>query len=291
MFKLNSFLQHLNEAGLRTPPIQKELRDKYEKEINKLQLIDSGPGIEINLIRINNSFQGKGVASEIIQRILDYSDDFNKILHLTPTDEYGSDVKRLTAFYKGFGFVMNRGKNRDKRFKDTMIRYPDTNESVKNTFRYKGANPTVDLVVIREDKVLLIRRAKSSPAEGGKWALPGGFHDTNAKRGEEWKAGKETAESAALRELKEETGLSIGELKKTMKFIGTYEGGNRDPRDNSESWTKSNAFTVNIDSNMGDDVKGQDDADKAEWVDIKKAQKMGLAFDHNKILKDAINRL
>ena len=157
-----------------------------------------------------------------------------------------------------------------------------------NTFYYMGPNPTVDLVVFRNDEVLLIRRAKSAAAEAGKWALPGGFHDTTAKKGEEWREDKETAQQAALRELKEETGLSIGQLKRKIKYVGTYEGGGRDPRDNDESWTRSTAFAVKITPDMGSDVRGLDDADRAEWINIKKAMSMKLAFDHSKILKDAI---
>ena len=128
MYKLNSFLQHLNESGLRASPIQKELRDKYANELQKLILIDSGSGLEINMIRINPGFQGKGIASKILNRIVDYAEDYDKILHLTPTDEFGSNKKRLIQFYKRFGFVMNKGKNKDFRFRDTMIRFPDDNK-------------------------------------------------------------------------------------------------------------------------------------------------------------------
>jgi cytidyltransferase-like protein len=62
--------------------------------------------------------------------IVNYADDTNKIVHLTPTDEYGSDKKELINFYSRFGFVKNNGKNKDFRIKDTMIKYPNNmNES------------------------------------------------------------------------------------------------------------------------------------------------------------------
>jgi len=125
MYKLQNFHHYLNEARFRVSPIQIELKDKYEKEIQALTLIDSGKAIEINMIRIHNSFRGQGIATEILQRICDYADDFEKILHLTPTDEFGSNKKKLTEFYKRFGFVMNAGKNKVSRFKDTMIRFPE----------------------------------------------------------------------------------------------------------------------------------------------------------------------
>ena len=56
---------------------------------------------------------------------------------------------------------------------------------------------TVDVVVSDGTKVVLIQR-KNEPFQGA-WALPGGFVDYG-----------ETVEQAALREVKEETGLDVG---------------------------------------------------------------------------------
>jgi hypothetical protein len=65
--------------------------------------------------------------------------------------------------------------------------YDGSQFASQSNYRYKGPNPTVDNIVLKEDaegyKILLIKR--KAGVEGGKWALPGGFIDTNAKRGEE----------------------------------------------------------------------------------------------------------
>ena len=154
---------------------------------------------------------------------------------------------------------------------------------------YRGANPTVDLVVFREGRsgkeVLLIQR-KRDTVEGGKWAIPGGFINTNAQRGEAWKAGAETPLDAAVRELGEETGLHITDsLKRSIKRVGVYEGGGRDPRDTAESWSRSHAFTVTLPEGVVDHVHGSDDASAARWFPLNRLPL--LAFDHAKILKDA----
>lgn len=158
-----------------------------------------------------------------------------------------------------------------------------------------GPNPTVDTVMTRDHpetgqkQVLLIQR-KEGTAEGGKWALPGGFHDSDAKKGEPWKPGKETAKQAALREVAEETGLSAEAMANGLKKTGVYEGGGRDPRDNAQAWSKSTAFQIHLSpaqAKKHDAVKGSDDASKAEWVDVSKLGSIPLAFDHAKILKDA----
>jgi len=156
-------------------------------------------------------------------------------------------------------------------------------------FYYKGVNPTVDLIVIRGDKVLLIQRGDDAEAEPGKWALPGGFHDTNAKEGEEWKEDKESSLDAAKREVKEETGLDVDSIKGlNFVMVGVYEGGGRDPRDKEDAWTRSTVYMVHIPEDEGEDVKGMDDAQRAEWVPIDKVLQHKLAFDHHKIIEKAL---
>jgi GNAT superfamily N-acetyltransferase len=106
-------------------PLKKELLDLYSEEIEKLNLYETSQGtIEINVLKIFSRFRNQGVASNILQRIVDYADSKNKIVHLTPTDEFGSDKKKLEEFYQRFGFVKNSGKNKDFTIKDSMLRYP-----------------------------------------------------------------------------------------------------------------------------------------------------------------------
>lgn len=168
----------------------------------------------------------------------------------------------------------------------------DNNTQKTSTYWYKGMNPTVDNVILRKTndsyEILLIKRA--GKVEQGKWALPGGFVDTNAKKGEEWKAGRETPRQAAIRELQEETGLYIQALSNIVKEIGVYEGSNRDPRDTAESWSRSYAFGVLLPDNFSTkDISARDDAADAKWFDIKSLPV--LAFDHSTIIGDALKKL
>jgi 8-oxo-dGTP diphosphatase len=124
-----------------------------------------------------------------------------------------------------------------------------------------GPALTVDVVWIRRDRVLLVRRGR--PPFRGRWALPGGFVEA-----------RETVEAAALRELREETGL-VGRI---VGLVGVYSGPDRDPR----KPTTTIAFQV---AGRGGRPTGGDDAAAAEWVPIAEAR--SLAFDHDKILADA----
>ena len=135
-------------------------------------------------------------------------------------------------------------------------------------YEYKYPRPavTADCVVItreEEPKVLLIQRA-NDPYKGC-WAFPGGFMDMD-----------ETTEQCAIRELKEETGLDVTDIKQ----IGCYSKVDRDPRGR----TITVAYLAIIDESV--EVTGLDDAAKAEWFPLSAIPL--LAFDHEEILSDAV---
>ncbi|MCP4549275.1 MAG: NUDIX hydrolase, partial [bacterium] len=135
-------------------------------------------------------------------------------------------------------------------------------------------------------EVLLIKRAAGA-AEGGKWALPGGFHDTEALKGEEWRPGKETAKEAALRELLEESNLDASAVSDKLEHIGLYDKEGRDPRDNDEAWAVSNAFKVHLEGDLANqNIMGMDDAADAKWFPAA-ALPDDIAFDHSDILSDS----
>lgn len=120
-----------------------------------------------------------------------------------------------------------------------------------------------DCVVFdRRGRLLLIRRGR--PPFKGQYALPGGFVEVG-----------ETVEAAALRELKEETGID-GRI---VGLVGVYSDPKRDPRRHSVAVS----FLVRP---LSLKVAGGDDAASAEWIEDWRAVK--LAFDHEEIVADAV---
>lgn len=160
--------------------------------------------------------------------------------------------------------------------------------------KHLGPNPAVDIIVHRqhdsEKQILLIQRSEKSEAFPNKWALPGGFVDSEAKKGEIWIEGKESKVDAAKRELLEETGLNLHSKSHTdFHFKGIYDSIDRDPRNTSRAWTESHVFMIGIDELEGRYVTGMDDAQNALWFTVSQILKMknDLGFDHFKILEDS----
>ncbi len=136
---------------------------------------------------------------------------------------------------------------------------------------------TVDLAVftVRGGRlhVLLIRRGQEPYA--GAWALPGGFV-----------LPRESAESAARRELAEETGLPEAVVAALhLEQLRTYSEPDRDPR----MRVVSVAFTALVPDMPEPAAGGGGDAAHARWVAAGDAA--GLAFDHAVILADARERV
>jgi len=140
------------------------------------------------------------------------------------------------------------------------------------TYKYPRPAVTVDCVIFGLDessqlKVLLIQRANDPYKDC--WALPGGFVDMD-----------EDLETAALRELQEETGV----VNVFVEQLYSFGALGRDPRGR----TISVAYfaLVNLYKHP---VQAASDAKKVAWFDLNQLPK--LAFDHDKIMKVATERL
>ena len=127
---------------------------------------------------------------------------------------------------------------------------------------YRNPAPTVDVVLQRDSKVLMIRRM-NEPFKG-QLALPGGFINEG-----------ETAESAARREALEETSLEV----EPIEILGVYSDPKRDPRRHVMSVVFVGIIT-------GGTEKAGDDAQEIEWIELEKIDASRLAFDHALIMRD-----
>ena len=120
----------------------------------------------------------------------------------------------------------------------------------------------VDVIIPSERGVVLIRRG-TEPFEG-RWALPGGFVEVG-----------ETVEEAAYREAAEETGLAV----EVARLVGVYSDPERDPRGHNVSV----AFLARV---LSGNLVAATDASEVAVLDPSSVE---LAFDHRKIIEDALS--
>ncbi len=139
--------------------------------------------------------------------------------------------------------------------------------------KYEKPALTVDCVIFGLDleeeslKVMLIERDIEPFV--GVWAIPGGFVRSG-----------ETLAGAAIRELREETGITDVFLEQ----LYTFGNPGRDPR----GWVVSVAYYALV-SPEKHAIHAATDARQARWFPVSSLPR--LAFDHDEILKTALERI
>lgn len=134
--------------------------------------------------------------------------------------------------------------------------------------KYAVAADTVVLARFADGpRVLLI--ARKHPPLG--WAIPGGFVEP-----------EEDLPDAAVRELREETGIAVAPA--ALRLIGVYGRPGRDPRGR----TITAAYGLALDDPPA--AAAGDDAAGLRWFPID-ALPANVAFDHADILRDAIEHV
>jgi len=122
--KVKDYLAALH-ANVVNENVENEIKNKYEGYLESFDLYENIYSIILNKIIINKEFRKDGYGSKVMNDLINYADKEEKVIVLTPSTDFGgTSVNRLIQFYKKFGFKMNKGINKDFKFKDLMIRQP-----------------------------------------------------------------------------------------------------------------------------------------------------------------------
>ena len=89
------------------------------------QIFENGDVITVSKIVVPKDKRGAVAVTKAMRQLIDYADANGKHIVLSPSGDFGGDVKRLKKFYKGMGFVENKGKNRAFSTRETMYRQAD----------------------------------------------------------------------------------------------------------------------------------------------------------------------
>jgi GNAT superfamily N-acetyltransferase len=119
-----------NPAGT----VNKYLVSKYPNVA--LDISEMPNAIDLSRIVVPKENRGQGIGSSVMQDLIDYADQTGKQVRLSPSSDFGGSPTRLKKFYKEFGFVENKGRNKDFSTRETMIR-----PSAEEVPIYHGTTP------------------------------------------------------------------------------------------------------------------------------------------------------
>ncbi len=128
-----------------------------------------------------------------------------------------------------------------------------------DTVYYDNPIPSVAVVVRNEQGQLLLVKRKAEPKKGF-WSLPGGFMD-----------GGESVTQAALREMKEETGLE-GEIKRLIRIV------------NHESEMYGHVMIIILEVEItGGRLRAGDDAECTDFFPIEELPPLAFHFQEETV--------
>ena len=135
---------------------------------------------------------------------------------------------------------------------------------------------TADSVVVCSGHILMIKR-RAEPGKG-LWALPGGYVNANTDK---------SVQEAALRELREETGLKVPApvLAGSIVRSQVFDAIDRSPRGR----IITHAFLIMLGAQTElPKVKGMDDAEKAKWIPLADVKSEQCFEDHYEIIQNMV---
>lgn len=177
-----------DEAKADIDRFRTEIKSRHGLSHFDLHLTNQGD-LDLSMIEVPRDARKKGVGSAALQDVVDYADEQGRRIVLTPglkDAHHGTTSRgRLVDFYKRFGFVENKGRNKDFTTREGMYRKPSREFSQSKELEFEpGAEgkpqsliPGVEPVRQKTQRELIEERAAAPLRRGGQKAADEGLFD------------------------------------------------------------------------------------------------------------------
>jgi hypothetical protein len=98
-----------------------DIKNKY-KDVADLVVWDGRTSVDVSKIVVNPEHRNQGIGTKIMNDVIAYANSVNKPVSLSPSKDFGGKIGKLKQFYGGLGFKPNKGRNKDFRISNSMIR-------------------------------------------------------------------------------------------------------------------------------------------------------------------------
>ena len=89
-------------------------------------LLDGRSSVTLSKIVVPKAERSSGAGTQFMSDLTALADKDGRMLTLSPSSDFGGSKKRLEEFYKRFGFVSNKGRNKDFEISESMYRKPQS---------------------------------------------------------------------------------------------------------------------------------------------------------------------
>mgnify|MGYP003631952609 CR=1 FL=1 len=143
--------------------LRTKLTNQYNLKDLRLGDMSTRSAFEISSIIVNKDDQKSGTGTAVMQELIAYADKNDKIVVLDPAlkdKHHGTTSQsRLRKFYKRFGFIDNKGRNKNYEFRNIMIRYPQSNKVTESAQDVSAFG--VDATTSETDDMIVLDQVKA----------------------------------------------------------------------------------------------------------------------------------
>lgn len=90
----------------------------------KIDMMAKDGKATLSRVVVPKDARNSGRGTEFMQELTKAADVDGSVVQLTPSSDFGGNKARLIDFYKRFGFVENKGRNKDYELFESMYRNP-----------------------------------------------------------------------------------------------------------------------------------------------------------------------